>query len=197
MKRFIEPTIVCILLCLFTFLLTTSKVDAISLSFEPSSATVNVGDSLSIDILISDLFTDNLAEFDFNINYDDSILGFNSYLLGSELGDIGAGDASDWSFGDLGGGTINLAEISWLWDFSSQPDSFTLASVEFSILNPGNTNLTFSNVILGNEWSDPLTATLENGSVTAAAPVPEPATIFLMGIGLSGIIGLKYRHKKC
>jgi len=147
-----------------------------------------LGDSIGVDIVISGMESDKLAEFDFNINYDDTILAFDSYSLGTELGVIDPSDplavAEDWSWGDLGGGVINLAEFSYLSDFSSQPDAFTLSTVYFTGSNLGTSLLTFSDAILGDEWGDSLSAGLESGSIS---PVPEPATILLLDSGMAGL----------
>ena len=140
---------------------------ALSLSFSPSTTLIGVDDSVGIDIVISGLENSNLGAFDFNVLYDDAILDFDYYLLGDELGDIGTGEAEDWSLGDLGGGEINLSELSWLSNFSSQPDSFTLGTLYFSGKGVGDTSLSFSDVILSDEWGDPLDPlTLEDATIT-------------------------------
>lgn len=166
---------------------------AIALSFSPSTSFFDVGDPINVDIIISGMETDNLAEFSFDINFDDSILTFDSYALGSELTDPFWGQ-DDWSLGDLGGGVINLSELSWLWDFSSQPDTFTLATVSFTGTSLGTSSLSFSNVILGDYWGNSLSADLETGTVS---PVPEPATIILLGTGLAaGLVGFRKRFQQ-
>ena len=76
---------------------------ALSLSFNPSSSLIGVGDLIDVDIVVSDLTDDvsglpvYVGAFDLEVNYDASILSFNSYSLGNGLGDIAAGDADDWS----------------------------------------------------------------------------------------------------
>jgi hypothetical protein len=174
----------------------SNQVGAIALSFNPSNSDIHVGDTVDIDIVVSSLENDDLAAFDFNINYDDSILTFDSYTLGIELGVVDLSDpladAEDWSLGDLGGGAINLSEVSWLWDFSLQPDTFTLATVSFTGIGLGISSLSFSNVILGDELGTPLSASLENGSVSA---IPEPTTVLLLCSGLISLAGLRRKTK--
>lgn len=161
---------------------------AAALSFAPSESTIGAGDQIGIDVIVSGLENVDLGAFDFAVSYDDTVLSFGSYVLGEGLGDIGAGDAEDWSFGDLGGGVINLAEISWLDDLSFQLDSFTLATLTFVGTDPGISPLSFSDVCLGDNSGDSIDAALETGSVNV---VPVPAAIWLFGSGLIGLAGLR------
>ena len=176
----------------------SSQVWAIALSFSPPTSEIGIGGHISIDLVISGMENDDLGYFEFDVNYDDSILGFNSYTLDSGLGDIAAFDADDWSAGDLGGGTINLIELSYLMDLSFQADSFTLATLSFTSLGEGTSVLSYSNVVLGDDWGGALFADLASGSVdvTGTAPVPEPASIFLFSSGLLSFVALRKKIKK-
>ena len=100
---------------------------------------------------------------------------------------------------DVGGGTINLAELSLLTDLSFQADSFTLATLLFDGTALGTSPLALSDVILGDAWGDPLEATLESSTVTVRSGnnvVPEPATMLLVGTGLAGFAGMRRRFGK-
>ena len=168
---------------------------ALSLSFDPSTAEIGVGDFISVDIVVDGLEFDDLAEFNFDVYYDPTVLTFDSYTLGSELTDPFMGQ-DDWSFGDDGMGTVNLSELSWLMDFSFQPDSFTLATLSFSGSAVGTSALDFDNVILGDPWAIQLQATLASGSIDVTAPVPEPTTMLLFVTGMTGLAAVARRRRK-
>lgn len=195
----------------FMFAFLNSQVWAITLSFTPPSSDVLVGDLISVDVVVSGLDNDpppplNLAAFEFDINFDNSILEFNSYALGVELGDIDSTPAEAWDMSvvEPEAGMIHFSELSWLWDLNSQPDSFTLTTLCFTGIQGGNSDLSFSNVILSDDsWpAESLDATLGTGSINVVAPVPapspvpEPGTLFLMATGILGLGGVIRKFKE-
>jgi hypothetical protein len=175
-----------------TFL--SSEVDATSLSFVPSSSSITVGDSIDIDIVLSDLGGRYVGAFDFDVTFDDAILTFDSYRLTDNLGNISLGDADDWSFGDLGFGTVNIAEISWLGDLSFQGNSFKLATLSFTAATAGSSMLGFGLANISDDWGGVITAVLGTGAIDVK-PVPEPATMLLMGTGLAGLFAVRRKKK--
>lgn len=167
------------------------SAQAATLSFLPDYNSITVGETVSVDIEISGLESVDLAGFDLDVSFDDSVLDFTGYTLYDELGVVPA-DASDWSQGDDGSGTINVAEMSWLWDLSGQSDSFTLATLTFAGLEVGSSDLTFTYTDLSDDWGDVITADLLGGNVDVN-PVPLPGAVWLLGSGLAGLVGLKRR----
>jgi hypothetical protein len=119
--------------------------------------------------------------------------------FGSELG-----GGLPFSFQDPpilnGMGKVHLKELSFIGDAglaSTQPNEFALASIYFDVIALGTSPLEISldgiNEIVGRnaEAYDENDITLDGGKV---APVPEPATILLLGAGLAGLAGI--RRKK-
>ncbi len=166
------------------------------LGLTPASQTVPNGSSVTADLIVSglgDFSAPSLSTFDVQIGYDPTILA----ATGGTIGDPVNGDQLDLS----GFGTINAIDTSILgttepyeisFDFPSELDtlqlgSFTLASLTFNALTPGTSPLTIASMVLGDSNGDPLSAEIQNASVTISSPstsVPEPPTVPLIGLGL-------------
>ena len=180
-------------------LFTSQAWSSAILYFEPLASSINVGESVDVDVVIAglDCGTD-VAAFDFNVAFDDTVLAFDSYSLTDNLGVIPV-DADDWSWGDLGGGTVNLSELSYLWDFSFQPDSFTLATLSFTGIGAGTSLLGFeygfSPYYLSDAWGYEI-FTLPGIGAVCVNPVPEPGTFILLGAGIVGLAGIRARRNK-
>lgn len=181
-----------------TLSLTSSVQAATSLSFLPQTSSIVSGDTIAVDIIISGLESQDLSAYDFDISFDNTILDFQAYSLGSGLG---APDGSlDWSLGDLGL-SINLAEVSYLGDFSSQEDSFTLATLTFTGLLPGETNLSF--LIYESIWQgftdgDDNWMTIDefNTAEITVSSVPIPSSLSLLSFGLFSLIMFSRKKRR-
>jgi hypothetical protein len=186
--------------CLIAVLgfLQLGTASAITLSFDPSSQNVGVGDPVSVDLRISGLENDILSGFDLEISFDDSILSFQSFTVGpgpTGLDPFGL-DFGALSYGfDLGFGTAAVGDLSLETDATLQffqPDSFVLGTLNFNALSWGTSALDISSFLLAGELALPLDADVQSGSVSV---VPVPAAIWLFGTGLIGLVGFSKRRK--
>ncbi len=176
-----------------------TQAEAASVSINPSASLINVGQSMSVDVVISNLGGSYVGAFEFDLNYDTSVLTFNSYNLTDNLGDItpDVGNAEDWSLVDNGFGFPHIAELSYwddLDDFSLQGDSFTLATIYFTGSGVGSSGLSFDSVLISDELGDEIATSLTGGSVDVS-PVPEPSTLILFGFGLTGLMAVRKKKK--
>ena len=173
------------------------QAHAISIAIDPSAQSIDLGDAVSVEIIISELggfVAPSISTFDLDLSFDQTLLSHNSAVFG----DPSLGDQLD-VFG-LGGnptsatnplfGVVNLFELSLDLPqelIDNQFGVFTMVTVTFDSLAVGISDLALSVNTLGNAAGEPLTPdSLVPGSITIKAPagVPEPITGFLVGIGL-------------
>ncbi len=221
-----KTTLHATLAALLATLLGAVTAGAVSLNLLPASQTAAPGDTVSLDLVISGLgdhAAPSLGDFDIDVSFDPSRLSFAAYGLGNGLGDVAAGEAWDLSLGDVGGGVVNLAELSLLDanpnsgpSFSPpylddiQAGSFVLASLDFlvEVLPPGSlttvgiaataTGGSSAGPVLGDGLGNPLALDSAQGAVifnpSPPGAVPEPATLVLYGLGGAGLLlGLRRR----
>lgn len=197
---------------LFGSLLSVGSASAISIDFSPESETVYIGDSFGVDVVISDLYaTDTSREivsaFDLDVIYDASVLTATGVTFGSSLGLNPSTDPFDffsdaWITEVLTPGRLDFAESSWLSNsdlLDLQPnDSFVLATLNFVSIAEGFSSLIFDPVgypgidIKGYDPFSPFDMSQSTGagqvSVLRSTQVPVPATLFLLIVGLFGLV---------
>jgi hypothetical protein len=169
-------------------------VSAATVSIVPNYQTVVIGTPVDVVLAISGLGDNDapsLGVFDLDVNFDPTILHFDSVMYGDDLDLFGFG--SDTST-IPGTGVVNLFELS----FDSPPDldtmqpgSFQLARLTFNTIGQGNSMLGIDINSLGDALGDPLVAITETGNINV---VPVPSALLLMGSGLTILIGMRRSH---
>lgn len=184
MKKVVTPLVFAI-----SFLFATVANANVILSLDPDIQDSGLGDLVSVNLMIDGLGDGvplSLAAFDINVAFDTSSLSFAGYNLFDGLGDVDFFEALDTSWGDLGGGLVNISEVSLLsnfdlWDF--QAGSFALAELFFTVdAVPSTSAISIDGAVLADVNGDAINVIgVNNASVTA---VPNPANTLLMGLGL-------------
>ena len=173
---------------------------AATIGFEPASQIVPVGESVSVDLVISGLgdgTSPSLGGFDLFIEYDPTILALSDVSFGDPtLGD--QLDVSGW--GSLYEHSSYFSNVEYLfglsynlpWDLNDlQKPSFVLATLTFDTLSVGTSSLEivdpdppFFASRLADENGNCLSFDSQSGNISA---VPVPTTLILLGSGLSGV----------
>lgn len=194
--NYIKTTLISALV-LTSSLLASAANAALILDLTPSSQNTATGGSVDLDLMISGLgdgVPDSLSLFSLEILFDDSRLSLTSYTLSDNLGNIGS-EALDFSFGDIGGGVIDLYNESLLLPGeldALQSDSFSLATLSFDVddLALGESTIVSVGTVysLADSFASDLTLDLSTNDAVLRNPttVPEPGTValFAMSFGM-------------
>lgn len=177
----------CLILA-WTVVALTPTAHAAVLTLSPSLPVVQVGDTFSVDLQISDVGAGNaVGTYDLDVGFDGALVSLTGVSFGAGLDVLGMGSVQ---FATPGAGIVNLFELSLdLPDdlIALQPDSFVLATLNFTAAAAGTSNFTLFLNALGDAYGDELQASLVDGSVTVGAPasVPEPATYALVAAAMA------------
>ena len=165
----------------------------------PSSTTVDVGDTFSVDVNVADI--DDLFGFQFDFIFDDSLLNPVGITEGSFLSQ-GVGGSTLFAPGtDNGAGTIEFTLGFLLGPVPGVSGSGTLATLAFAATGSGTAAFSLGGLILQDSQFAELqdSAEINGASVNinaSATPIPEPTSLLLIGTGL-GIIARRRLRRPC
>jgi hypothetical protein len=149
------------------------------------------GSPVSLDILISGI-TD-LYGYQFSLTFNPSVLQATSVVERPFLASAGT------TFFDAGSinnttGTVAFVADSLVGLVAGASGSGSLARINFNVIQAGISSLTFSNVSFVDSLLNDITLQVNNRSLVATA-VPEPASLALFALGLTGLVALRLRRR--
>ena len=159
-------------------------------SIDPASQTAAVGDTVTVDVVVSGL-TDPIGGFSAVVSFNPAVLAGASFLVDPD------GHFASVFDGSLGFDGADL-DLFLAGDPVAQGTGFRLATITFDATGSGLSPLTLDGVVLSSEdGEDDMFPETEDGEVcvTAAgageqvcAPsVPEPGLLALLGAGVSAL----------
>jgi hypothetical protein len=199
--------------CIVSFSTIAYAIPTVSL--ELSTADISVGDSFEVNVIVDgvtdtdpfdpSVWLDEVLAFGFDVDYTASEFTYNGATVGFNFFDDSLllwpnTDVAGSAFPGVSGDGILLARLNFT---SLSEGSFSLGIVS-DLLDP-NEGLTTFLYWDGYDSLDPLsglgpkidlTSSINIDVASAAAPVPEPGTIFLVGIGIVGFAGFRKKLKK-
>jgi hypothetical protein len=159
-------------------------------SIEPPSQKAEPGQSLSVDVLISDVA--DLYAFEFDLVFDPAILAAAGVTEGSFLPNSGTTVFIPGII-DNSGGTISAIADSLIGPIPGVTGTGTLATVLFDALAPGTGTLSLSSVILLSSTLALIDSSTVNGTVNVQpAEVAEPASCALLSTAFLGVVALSW-----
>tara|TARA_R110002012_G_scaffold302230_1_gene503045 strand:+ start:1826 stop:2413 length:588 start_codon:yes stop_codon:yes gene_type:complete len=177
--------------------LMAQSANAALITMTPSSQTIELGDTASIDVSISDFATDQyLGVYDFEVAFNDSILSVSNIIFGTELG---FSFQNDFSFGaDLHVVLeASLEDAQYLID--NQASEFLLFTIEFTGTNYGSSSVALDYVLLGDQDGNEITdVDFSSARITVNNPnaVPEPSALGILFAGFAFIAMRKRANYK-
>jgi hypothetical protein len=170
-------------------LLMLPSAGAAVITLTPASTPTMPGSSVLVDVSVSDLGGAVVGGFDLDVGFDPARLSLAGVSFGPALGNPASFEAL--TNVSLSPGIVDFSEVSLLGAAqldALQPASFSLATLSFNAINPGTVAFTLLGTSL---LSDAAGRAIP---ITQAAVIPEPETVFLLGLGLGALAWRRARR---
>ena len=182
------------------FLIGTTSALAESLTVNPLSQDILLGNTISVDIDVSD--ATDLYGWQFSLGYDGTILSLLSVSSGSF---IDSGGSTFWLAPDTStsGEILNGSEML-LGPVSGVNGGGTLLSLNFNTIASGTSFIDiYTNdgdpgnpTAMLNSLGNPISFSATNGSVNVVVPEPISSTLFIIGGATLGFRRFRKKFKK-
>jgi hypothetical protein len=168
------------------------------LELNPILAETLVGNTVTFDLVVSDLGTANVGSFGFGMFFPD-FLAFDAISFSPYLGDEAMGEVINYSAAlpqqIVIGGAFSLLTNMEL-DMLQPGTPFTLASLTFTGIGEGFGEVNLFNVSLNDAYGISLNPEIFGDSFVAVDPVPLPGAVWLLGSALFGLLGSQVRQRR-
>jgi hypothetical protein len=164
-----------------------------SVSIQPSTESVSVGNSFTLNVDITSV-TD-LYDFQFDIGFNPYVLSVTGITEGSFLPGGGSTFFIPGAIDNVSG-SIAFNADTLLGPGPGVNGSGTLLTVDFTAIGSGSSDVTLANLIFQDSTGDSIGLSATNGTVnvTGLSTVPEPSTLLTIGAGLVFLVLLKRRN---
>lgn len=181
-------------------------VNAATVSVNPLSQNVTIGDSVAVSIVGSGFPDPGVTGGSITLNWDPAVLQLDTTITDTQIdGLLNTGFSDVISFDDTISGQLDFTALVGI---TAPPAgelgaAFDFLNLTFTALAPPGTNLAIGLGPLGN-WQLGDFSELASGDVSyisgsvivaGAGAVPVPAAVWLFGSGFLGLIGVARRRK--
>jgi hypothetical protein len=184
-------------LLILTLYVSGSSASADTIQVDPSSTTVTVGETFSLDVDVSNI--SDLYAYQFDLTFTPGVLFATNVSEGPFLANGGDTFFLPGTIDNVGG-TITFNADTLIGATSGVTGSGTLAVFDFEALAAGPSPVAIANVFLLDSTGASIIPSSTGESIVTvqnASSVPEPASGALLGTALVGLLMYRRRHASC